>query len=226
MLRSLRPLLQTEGANHASVDILLARIVGFAGELDQELKKCAMQQVIDLIRKKARHNATRMDSRSRQGTNAGNPTKCVFTTFKSVTAIVPESQQYLFKHSGQLRQYPIQSTQLPVTPPLNLFLPMMIPPQTQLSEPRLLRNENVRNQQKRDSTKQTVGTSCNINSRETITEYNINQKRTQYVDSSNSGISATTNFSNITVTLHNRKKLIIEIEQKINISNTQENRRI
>ncbi|KAA6353518.1 MAG: hypothetical protein EZS28_050955, partial [Streblomastix strix] len=52
MLRSLRALLQTEGAHPASVDTLLTRIVGFTGELDQELKELTAQQVIDMIRSK------------------------------------------------------------------------------------------------------------------------------------------------------------------------------
>ncbi|KAA6368003.1 MAG: hypothetical protein EZS28_036469 [Streblomastix strix] len=52
MLKLLRALLQTEGAHPASVDTLLTRIVGFTGELDQELKKLTAQQVIDMIRSK------------------------------------------------------------------------------------------------------------------------------------------------------------------------------
>ncbi|KAA6370221.1 MAG: hypothetical protein EZS28_034252, partial [Streblomastix strix] len=52
MLMSLRALPQTEGAHPASVDTLLTRIVGFTGELDQELKKLTAQQVIDMIRSK------------------------------------------------------------------------------------------------------------------------------------------------------------------------------
>ncbi|KAA6370699.1 MAG: hypothetical protein EZS28_033775, partial [Streblomastix strix] len=52
MLISLRALPQIEGAHPASVDMLLTRIVGFTGELDQELKKLTAQQVIDMIRSK------------------------------------------------------------------------------------------------------------------------------------------------------------------------------
>ncbi|KAA6371619.1 MAG: hypothetical protein EZS28_032854, partial [Streblomastix strix] len=52
MLRSLYALLQTKGAHPASIDTLLTRIVGFTGELDQELKKLIAQQVIDMIRNK------------------------------------------------------------------------------------------------------------------------------------------------------------------------------
>ncbi|KAA6395243.1 MAG: hypothetical protein EZS28_009234 [Streblomastix strix] len=52
MLKSLRALLQTEGAHPASKDILLIRIVGFTGELDKEMKQLTAQQVIDLIRSK------------------------------------------------------------------------------------------------------------------------------------------------------------------------------
>ncbi|KAA6355516.1 MAG: hypothetical protein EZS28_048958 [Streblomastix strix] len=52
LLRSLRALIQTVGAHSASVDTLLTRIVGFTGELDQELKKLAAQQLIDMIRSK------------------------------------------------------------------------------------------------------------------------------------------------------------------------------
>ncbi|KAA6365474.1 MAG: hypothetical protein EZS28_039000 [Streblomastix strix] len=42
----------TEGKRQASVDSLRTRIVGFTGELDQELKKLAAQQIIDLIKSK------------------------------------------------------------------------------------------------------------------------------------------------------------------------------
>ncbi|KAA6393037.1 MAG: hypothetical protein EZS28_011433 [Streblomastix strix] len=52
MLRSLRALLQTEGAHPTSVDTLLTKIVGFTDELDQEFKKLTVQQIIDLIRNK------------------------------------------------------------------------------------------------------------------------------------------------------------------------------
>ncbi|KAA6355280.1 MAG: hypothetical protein EZS28_049193, partial [Streblomastix strix] len=43
---------ETEGADPASVDTLLTRIVGFTGELDQELKKLTAQQLIDMTRTK------------------------------------------------------------------------------------------------------------------------------------------------------------------------------
>ncbi|KAA6379284.1 MAG: hypothetical protein EZS28_025186 [Streblomastix strix] len=52
MMRSLQALHLTEGAHLASVDRLLTRIVGFTGELDQELKKLTGQQVKDMIRNK------------------------------------------------------------------------------------------------------------------------------------------------------------------------------
>ncbi|KAA6401436.1 MAG: hypothetical protein EZS28_003034 [Streblomastix strix] len=52
MLKSLRALPKTDRAHPASVDTLLTRIVGFTGELDQELKKLTAQQVIDMIRSK------------------------------------------------------------------------------------------------------------------------------------------------------------------------------
>ncbi|KAA6339426.1 MAG: hypothetical protein EZS28_052615, partial [Streblomastix strix] len=50
MLRSLRALPQTERVHQVSEDTLLTRIVGFTGELDQELKKLTAQLVIDFIR--------------------------------------------------------------------------------------------------------------------------------------------------------------------------------
>ncbi|KAA6371186.1 MAG: hypothetical protein EZS28_033286, partial [Streblomastix strix] len=50
LLRQLPSLHQTEGAHPAQVDKLFMRIVGFTGELVQELKKLIVKQVIDLIR--------------------------------------------------------------------------------------------------------------------------------------------------------------------------------
>ncbi|KAA6383196.1 MAG: hypothetical protein EZS28_021276 [Streblomastix strix] len=52
MLRSLRALPQADGAYPASVDTFLTRIIGFTGELDQELKNVTAQQVIEMIRSK------------------------------------------------------------------------------------------------------------------------------------------------------------------------------
>ncbi|KAA6353534.1 MAG: hypothetical protein EZS28_050939, partial [Streblomastix strix] len=49
---SLRVLPQTEAAYSASVDTSLTRIVGFIGELDLELKKLTLQQIINMIRNK------------------------------------------------------------------------------------------------------------------------------------------------------------------------------
>ncbi|KAA6402146.1 MAG: hypothetical protein EZS28_002334 [Streblomastix strix] len=49
MLRSQRALPLTDGAHPASVGTPLTRIMGFSGELDQELKKLSVQQRIDLI---------------------------------------------------------------------------------------------------------------------------------------------------------------------------------
>ncbi|KAA6379177.1 MAG: hypothetical protein EZS28_025297 [Streblomastix strix] len=52
MLSSLRALPQIEKAQSASADILLKRIVGLTGVLDQELKKLTAEQEIDMIKSK------------------------------------------------------------------------------------------------------------------------------------------------------------------------------
>ncbi|KAA6357989.1 MAG: hypothetical protein EZS28_046483, partial [Streblomastix strix] len=135
MLRSLRALPQTEGAHPASVDTLLTRIVVFIGELNQELRKLTAQQVIDLIRS----NPEIMPPEWAQD--------LAKTETRNQTDSGQQQPQYPFQYSGQLIQYPIQPVQFPVIKPLNPFLPTVNPPQTPISQPRLLSNETIRDQQ-------------------------------------------------------------------------------
>ncbi|KAA6373600.1 MAG: hypothetical protein EZS28_030873 [Streblomastix strix] len=118
-LRSLRALCKTEVADPASVDTLLTRIVGFTGELDQQLKKLTAQQVIDMIRSKP---------------------EIMPLEWAQDLARKPTSETQLTAFLTLLFQFP-------VIPPLNPFLPTVNPPQTQTSEPRLRSNETVRDQQ-------------------------------------------------------------------------------
>ncbi|KAA6355252.1 MAG: hypothetical protein EZS28_049222 [Streblomastix strix] len=144
MLKSLRARFYTDGAHPVSVDTILARIVGFTGEFDQELKKFTAQQVIDMIRSKPEKIS---------------PERVLvelefIRTNQSFYNQPPQQQiqgqqplQYPFQYSGQPTQYPIQPVQFPIIPLSNPFLPTVNPPQTQMSEPRLLNNETGREQQ-------------------------------------------------------------------------------
>ncbi|KAA6395738.1 MAG: hypothetical protein EZS28_008740 [Streblomastix strix] len=167
MLRSFRALSQTEGAHPNSVDTLLTRIVGFTGELDQELKKLTAQQVIDMIRSKpeimppewAQDLARKPTPETQPTTFLPLPSQLQQQSLNPYISLnpfynqLPQQQiqgqqppQYPFQYSGQPMQYPIQPVQLPIIPPSNPFLPTMNPPQTQISEPRLPNNETVRDQ--------------------------------------------------------------------------------
>ncbi|KAA6397260.1 MAG: hypothetical protein EZS28_007214 [Streblomastix strix] len=91
MLKSLRALPQTDGAHSASVDTLLTRIIGFTGELDQELKKLTVQQVVGKIRSKPKitqpewaHDLTRKLTPQTQLT-------AFFTITESITTVELES---------------------------------------------------------------------------------------------------------------------------------------
>ncbi|KAA6399192.1 MAG: hypothetical protein EZS28_005274 [Streblomastix strix] len=191
----------------------------------------------------ARNNATRAVSRSLEETNARNPTDCVFTAVRSVTTVRPDSLctiqsfyikppqqqiqrqqplQYPIQYSIYLMQYPIQPTTFDVILPLNQFLPTMNPPQTHINEPQLSNTENERSQQNWIQLSQQVEYDA-IQTVERLWQKTTNkQKCTLSVKFSNSSISATTNFSNTIDILHNRERLVVKTELKINISITQE----
>ncbi|KAA6381252.1 MAG: hypothetical protein EZS28_023221 [Streblomastix strix] len=167
MQRSLDALPQNERTHPASADTLLIRIVGFAGDLDQELKKLNVQQVIDLIRSKPEI----MPPESAQDLAVSPKPETQLTEFsllliqlqqQSLNPYAPlntfnnqlpnqqiqgqQPLQYPIQQSRQPMQYPIQPVQFPVIPPLNPYLPTMNPSRT-ISDSRLLSNENVKNQQ-------------------------------------------------------------------------------
>ncbi|KAA6357744.1 MAG: hypothetical protein EZS28_046729, partial [Streblomastix strix] len=152
MLRSLRALPQTDGAHPASVDTLLTRIVGFTGELNQELKKLTAQQVIDVIRSKPEimppdwaQDLVRKPTPETQLTAPLN-SRCMDNNHYNTP----------IQYSGQPMQYPIQPVQFPIVPPPNPFLLTVNPPQTQMSEPRLPSNETVREQQNPNQSSQQI----------------------------------------------------------------------
>ncbi|KAA6363558.1 MAG: hypothetical protein EZS28_040914, partial [Streblomastix strix] len=168
MLGSLRALPQTDGAHPASVDTLLKRIVGFTGELDQELKKMTAQQVIDMIRSKPEimppewdQDLVRKPTPETQLTaflpllnqlqqQSLNPYAALNPFYNLPPQQQIQGQQpplYPYQYSGQPMQHPIQRIQFPIIPPPNPFLPMVNPRQTQMSEPRLPSNQIVREQQ-------------------------------------------------------------------------------
>ncbi|KAA6390366.1 MAG: hypothetical protein EZS28_014108 [Streblomastix strix] len=126
ILRSLRALPRTDGALLATVGTLLTRIVGFTGELDQELKKLTAQQ---------------------QSLNPYAPPNPFYNQPPQQQIQVQQPPQYPFQYSGQPIQYPIYPVQFPTIPPSNPFKTTVNPPQTQMSEPRLPTNETVREQQ-------------------------------------------------------------------------------
>ncbi|KAA6389018.1 MAG: hypothetical protein EZS28_015456 [Streblomastix strix] len=162
MLRSLRALPQSDEAHPASVDTLLARIVGFTRELDQELKKLTAQQVIDMIRSKPEimpperaqdlvrkpTSETQMTAflpllsqLQKQSLNTYAPLNPFYNQPPQQQIQGQQQPQYPFQYSGQQKQYLIQPVQFPNIQPLNTFLPTLTPPQTQMSEPRLSNNE-------------------------------------------------------------------------------------
>ncbi|KAA6363905.1 MAG: hypothetical protein EZS28_040568, partial [Streblomastix strix] len=91
LLRSLRALPQTDGAHPASVDTLLTRIVGFTGELDQELKKLTAKQVIDMNGSKPEIMPPDWAQDLVRKPTSESPTDCVFTTTELITTVEPES---------------------------------------------------------------------------------------------------------------------------------------
>ncbi|KAA6398279.1 MAG: hypothetical protein EZS28_006199 [Streblomastix strix] len=168
MLRSIRALPQTDGAHPASVDTFLTRIVGFTGELDQDLKKLTAQQVIDMIRCKSKimppdwaQDLVRKPTPETQLTtflpllnqlqqqilNPYPPLNPFYNQLPQQQKQGQQSLQYPFQYSGQSMQYPIQPVQFTAILPPNHFLPTVNLPQTQMSEPRLLSNETVRKKQ-------------------------------------------------------------------------------
>ncbi|KAA6361221.1 MAG: hypothetical protein EZS28_043253, partial [Streblomastix strix] len=168
MLRLLRALPQTEGAHPASVDTLLTRIVGFTGELDQELKKLTAQQVIDMIRSKpktippewAQDLARKPTLETKLTAYLPLLSQLEQQSLNPYTSLNPfynqslqqqiqgqQPPQYPFQYSGQPMQYPIQPVQFPIIQLPNPFLPTVNPPQTQLSEPRPSSNQIIRQQQ-------------------------------------------------------------------------------
>ncbi|KAA6320482.1 MAG: hypothetical protein EZS28_054678, partial [Streblomastix strix] len=168
MLRSLRALPQSDGAHPASVDTLLTRIVGFTGELDQELKKLTAQQVIDMISSKPEimppdwaQDLVRkptpetqltaflplLNQLQQQNLNPYPPLNPFYNQPPQQQIQGQQPLQYPFQYSGQPMQYPIQPVQFPAILPPNPFLPTVNPPQTQTNEPRLPSNEMAREQQ-------------------------------------------------------------------------------
>ncbi|KAA6365440.1 MAG: hypothetical protein EZS28_039035 [Streblomastix strix] len=168
MLRSLRALPQTEGAHPASVDTLLTRIICFTGELDQELKKLTVQQVIDMIRSKpeimppewAQDLARKPTPETKltaflplliqlqqQSLNPYAPLNPFYNQLPQQQVQGQQPPQYPFQYSGQPMQYLMQPVQFPIIQPPNQFLPTMNPPQTQMNEPRPSNNQIVREQQ-------------------------------------------------------------------------------
>ncbi|KAA6372227.1 MAG: hypothetical protein EZS28_032247 [Streblomastix strix] len=151
MLRSLRALPQTDGAHPASIDTLLSRIVGFTGELDQELKKLTAQQ--DPARKPTPETQLTaflplLSQLQQQSLNPYAPLNPFYNQPPQQQIQGSQLPQYPFQYSGQPMQYPIQPVQFPIIPPPNPFLPTVNPPQTQMSEPRLQNNETIREQQR------------------------------------------------------------------------------
>ncbi|KAA6360848.1 MAG: hypothetical protein EZS28_043625, partial [Streblomastix strix] len=168
MLRSLRALPQTDGAHPASVNTLLTRIVGFTGELDQELKKLTAQQVIDMIRSKPEiippdwaQDLVRkptpetqltaflplLNQLQQQNLNTYPPLNPFYNQPPQQQMQVQQPLQHPFQYTLQPMQYPVQPVQIPIVPPPNSFLPTVNPPQTQMSESLLPSNETVREQQ-------------------------------------------------------------------------------
>ncbi|KAA6357960.1 MAG: hypothetical protein EZS28_046513 [Streblomastix strix] len=142
MLRSLRPLPQTEGAHPVSVVTLLTRIVGSTGEIDQELKNLTAQQVIDMIRSKPEimtpewnQDLARKPSPEtlltaflplpsqlqQQSLNPYAPPNLFYNQLLQQQIQGQQPPQYPFQYSGQPMQYPMQQVQFPVIPPLNPF---------------------------------------------------------------------------------------------------------
>ncbi|KAA6356631.1 MAG: hypothetical protein EZS28_047843 [Streblomastix strix] len=167
MQRSLRALSQTDGAHPASVDTSLTRIIGFTGELDQELKKLTAQQIINMIKSKpeimppewAQDLARKpipetqltaflplLSQLQQQSLNPYAPLNPFYNQPPQQQIQGQQPLHYPFQYSGQPMQYPIQPVQFPVIQPPNPFLPKVNPPQTQTSELRLPNNETVRDQ--------------------------------------------------------------------------------
>ncbi|KAA6373149.1 MAG: hypothetical protein EZS28_031324, partial [Streblomastix strix] len=90
MLKSLRALPQTEGAHPASVDSQLTRIVGLTGELDQELKKLIVQQVIDMIRSKPEIMPSEWAQDLARKPTPKTQLTAFFTTIESITVVESE----------------------------------------------------------------------------------------------------------------------------------------
>ncbi|KAA6370808.1 MAG: hypothetical protein EZS28_033664 [Streblomastix strix] len=212
ILRSLRALLQTEGAHPASVDTILARIVGFTGELDQELKKLTAQQIIDLIRSKPEIMPLESaQDLARKSTPKIKPTAFLpqliqllqqslnlFTSLNPFYNQPPQQQmqgqqplQYLFQYSGQPMQYPIQSTKFPAISPLNPILPTMNPPQTQINEHQLPSNENIRDQQNAIQPNQQIERAANQPIERSRQNETVTSKRDQLQRQSKRSISPT-----------------------------------
>ncbi|KAA6349929.1 MAG: hypothetical protein EZS28_051912, partial [Streblomastix strix] len=140
MLRSLRVLSQTEGAHPASVDTLLIRMVGFTGELDQELKKLTAQQVIDMIKSKSEIMPlewaqdlarkpisvtqltaflTLLSQLLQYSLNPYTPLNPFYNQLPQQQIQGQQPLQYLFQYSEQPMQYPIQPVQFPIIPFVN-----------------------------------------------------------------------------------------------------------
>ncbi|KAA6372089.1 MAG: hypothetical protein EZS28_032385, partial [Streblomastix strix] len=139
MLRQLQALPQTEGAHPASVDTLLTRIVGFTGELDQELKKQTAQQVIHMIRSKpeimppewAQDLARKptpetqliaflplLSQLQQQSLNPYPPLNPFYNQLPQQQVLGQQPPQYPFQYSGQPMQYPMQPVQFPIIQPV------------------------------------------------------------------------------------------------------------
>ncbi|KAA6395065.1 MAG: hypothetical protein EZS28_009411 [Streblomastix strix] len=191
MLRSLRALPQTEGAHLASVNTLLTSIVDFTQKLDQELKNLTVQQVIDM-------------------------TKC-----KPEIIQQERAQDLSWKQTPEIQQIAFLPLLFPCHPTAESIFVNDEPTLNTYKRTSTTKYRKRKRLTKLDITKSIDRTSCNINNRKTTTEQNVSQKCTQFVNSTNAGISATTNFSNTVDILHNGERLIVKTQLKINISNTQ-----
>ncbi|KAA6388231.1 MAG: hypothetical protein EZS28_016239 [Streblomastix strix] len=243
MLRSLRALPQTEGAHPASVDTLLTRIVGFTGELDQELKKLTAQQVIDMIRSKPEIMPPEWAQDQARKPTLETQLTAFFTTTESITTVELESirttEPFLQPASSTIDVWTATTTiTLPILGAANAIpdLTSSVPsypatkPLFTNDEPTVSTNERAstikqpdrKRTTRPDLTRLIGGTGYNINNRVTTTEYNVSQECTQYVDPTNSSISTTTDSSNTTATKYNREESVVKIELEINIPNTQQ----
>ncbi|KAA6364809.1 MAG: hypothetical protein EZS28_039665, partial [Streblomastix strix] len=130
----------TEEAHTTSVGTLLTRIVGFTGELDQELKKLTTQQVKDMIRSKPEIMPSEwvqdlalkpiletqltaflplLSQFQLQSLNPYTPLNPFYDQPPQQQIYGEKPEKYLFQHSVQPMQYPIQQSQIQKDPQIN-----------------------------------------------------------------------------------------------------------